>query len=192
MERCGKRPPVAAGTRAARYIEAHRVTIGVPKGVQVWGIDASTSAIGAAALMRPLSFTFTIKGDRKLPWWERSLDMCKSLEAVLAHAIGGRYAETAILALEMPSVYNQRGNVAVKLGDVRGMVMHMFSRVYGSSLIITPNIVPAVLKKRLTGKGNASKELMVACAREWWADGVTGSEHEADALAVAMVQLAEE
>ena len=105
-------------------------------------------------------------------------------------AVSEAYTENTILAIEMPTVYNSRGNEAVKLGDVRGMIMHLFNRFYRNTLTIIPNIAPGTLKKKLTGKGNASKEEMIACAKKWWINAI-GSEHEADALAVALVALEE-
>lgn len=158
--------------------------------VCIWGIDPSTTAIGVALLSSNVSFTCTIKGYRLLSWWQRAVEMCLSLELLVYATIPGAPTQNTILAIEMPTVYNSRGNIAVKLGDVRGMVMHMFDRVYGSYLVTAPNIAPGTLKKKLTGKGNASKEMMVACAEKWWI-GSPGSEHEADALAVAMVALEE-
>lgn len=150
----------------------------------VWGIDPSTTALGVALLSSKESFTCTIyPHDRKADWWVRSLSICESLLSLL-QSVG--HADMHRLTMEMPSVYKGRGNTSVKLGDVRGMVMVTFQECFDSLSISHPP--PAALKKRLAGKGNASKKQMIAAAQDYWVDGI-GTEHEADALACALIGL---
>lgn len=69
-----------------------------------------------------------------------------------------------------------------KLGELGGIVKLAFYDVFKQDPIIVP---PTVLKKFVTGKGNASKDEMIKGVTEKWSTDIKGNHNIADAYGLA-------
>ena len=197
--------------RASRGSKAHSEGVGiigpvrvltVPSHVElepnlhVWGYDPGTIYTGLTVLRhgRGNSFSTSIHAHNlDDSWVERGISMMLALQTYLGCITLPRGGSHLIVGLEMPSVYGGHGNVAVKLGDIRGMIVglmvsnYMYMREMGDRLHFYPNIQPGTLKKALTGYGRASKAQMIAEAQKWNRELVLPD--EADSIGVALVAL---
>lgn len=163
--------------------------------LHVWGFDPGTIYTGLTVLRHGEGNSFSTSihaGNLDDSWVDRGISMMLGLQAYLRCITSPRGESQLIVGLEMPSVYGGHGNVAVKLGDIRGMIMGLmvnnFMREDGERLHFYPNIQPGTLKKALTGNGRANKSEMVAEARKRWNPFLVLSD-EADSIGVALVAL---
>lgn len=162
----------------------------------VWGFDPGTIYTGLAVLRhgRGNSFTTSIHAHNLDDGWvERGISMMLGLQTYLGCIALPGGGSQLIVGLEMPSVYGGHGNVAVKLGDIRGMIIGLmafnyhYMRELGNTLHFYPNIQPGTLKKALTGYGRATKDQMLAEAQKWNRELILPD--EADSIGVALVAL---
>lgn len=159
----------------------------------IWGLDPSTYCCGIAMLCSyGASFTTTIRPciEKNANWLARGLGMYKrllTLTELVTWPFKGKYT-TKIVGVEVPAVYSRQGDTAVKLGDIRGMLMMVFGlKPTQQGYIIYPDIRPLSAKHALTGDGWATKAKMIEKLTEAWVKMPEDWEaDEADALGVAL------
>lgn len=168
--------------------------IEIPKGCHVWGIDPGTIYTGLTVLRAGWGSSFAASihaHDLNDTWAVRGLSMVAALQSYLPCITTPKADGHLIIGLEMPGVYKNQGNVAVKLGDVRGLFMgllaHSYADTRGARFHLYPNVHPAQMKKALTGYGRATKAQMLTEAQKW--NSELALPDEADSIAVALVAL---
>ena len=103
---------------------------------------------------------------------------------MLADAVAGLFEEYRpnVAVIETAWIGRAQPQAVLALGEIRGALMYVIGR-YRSKLL---QKAPASAKQALTGKGNASKQMMIRYAelRVDWKGAI--SEHAADALGLAL------
>ena len=122
-----------------------------------------------------------LRGGDRLLWWSTTW------------AVTLQDARPDRIVIEQPFAGKIRGDSTAKLQQAYGVLLAEIAR-HCPAVVVTW-VPPATLKKAATGKGNASKELMIAAAnaaKRWHRFDIITDDNEADAWLLWVLCLAGE
>jgi len=168
----------------------HWLRVGAVSGIlenyAVLGLDPGTWTVGVAILGANCGYTTHIRAS-KAPPLDRVADLYAQYCGLLQWVNNVKRPLSFVVGIEMPTVYADQGNTAVRLGDVRGALIVATCLGLDYPIVGMYDIAPSSAKVALAKDGHASKEQMIAAAKELWVPWEKGMrKDEADALGIAL------
>lgn len=151
----------------------------------VLGLDPGTWAVGIAVLGANSGYTTHVQAS-KAPLLYRVADLYQQYRKLI-RGMNGLGPRCFVVGIEMPTVYPGQGNTPVRLGDIRGALIVATIEALDYPIVGMYDIAPSSAKVALAKDGHASKEQVMAAAKELWCPWLSGmTQDEADALGIAL------